>query len=131
LVFQLLIPANLPAVMVDGNRLLQSIEHLVENAIKFTPYNGEIKIEVAQMKNSIDIMVTDTGAGIPAKFHERIFDKFYQIDQSTTRSVEGAGIGLSLARHIVELHGGVISVLSKEGEGSTFKISLPKQHILT
>ena len=129
--FQLLIPANLPAVMIDGNRLLQSIEHLIENAIKFTPFNGEIKIEVAQMKNSIDIMVTDTGEGIPVKFHERIFDKFYQIDQSTTRAVEGAGIGLSLARHIVELHGGVISVLSKEGEGSTFKISLPKQHILT
>lgn len=129
--FQLLIPANLPAVMIDGNRLLQSIEHLIENAIKFTPFNGEIKIEVAQMKNSIDIMVTDTGEGIPVKFHERIFDKFYQIDQSTTRAVEGAGIGLSLARHIVELHGGIISVLSKEGEGSTFKISLPKQHILT
>jgi two-component system OmpR family sensor kinase len=83
------------------------------------------------MKNSIEIMVTDSGPGIPVKFHERIFDKFYQIDQSTTRAVEGAGIGLSLARHIVELHGGTISVLSKEGEGSTFKISLPKQHILS
>jgi signal transduction histidine kinase len=129
--FQLLIPANLPDVMIDSGRLLQSIEHLVENAIKFTPYSGEVKIEVALMKNSVEIMVTDSGQGIPAKFHERIFDKFYQIDQSTTRSVEGAGIGLSLARHIVELHGGMISVLSKEGEGSTFKISLPKQHILT
>lgn len=128
--FQLLIPANLPSVTIDGNRFLQSVEHLIENAIKFTPFNGEIKIEVAQMKNTIDIMITDSGEGIPAKFHERIFDKFYQIDQSTTRSVEGAGIGLSLSRHIVELHGGVISVMSKEGEGSTFKISLPKQHIL-
>lgn len=128
--FHLLIPANLPPVTIDGNRFLQSVEHLVENAIKFTPFAGEIKIEVAQMKNTIDIMVTDSGEGIPAKYHERIFDKFYQIDQSTTRTIEGAGIGLSLARHIVELHGGMISVMSKEGEGSTFKISLPKQHIL-
>lgn len=128
--FQLLIPASLPEVTVDSNRLLQSVEHLIENAIKFTPFKGEIKIEVANMKNSVEIMVTDSGEGIPVKFHERIFDKFYQIDQSTTRAVEGAGIGLSLARHIVELHGGTISVLSKEGEGSTFKISFPKQHIL-
>lgn len=129
--FHLLIPANLPEVTIDFHRFQQSLEHLIENAIKFTPYNGEIKIEIAVMKNSIEIMVTDSGPGIPVKFHERIFDKFYQIDQSTTRAVEGAGIGLSLARHIVELHGGTISVLSKEGEGSTFKISLPKQHILS
>lgn len=129
--FHLLIPANLPEVTIDFHRFQQSLEHLIENAIKFTPYNGEIRIEIAVMKNSIEIMVTDSGPGIPAKFHERIFDKFYQIDQSTTRAVEGAGIGLSLARHIVELHGGTISVLSKEGEGSTFKISLPKQHILS
>ena len=121
----------LPEVTIDFHRFQQSLEDLIENAIKFTPYNGEIRIEIAVMKNSIEIMVTDSGPGIPVKFHERIFDKFYQIDQSTTRAVEGAGIGLSLARHIVELHGGTISVLSKEGEGSTFKISLPKQHILS
>jgi signal transduction histidine kinase len=128
--YQLLMPAQLPAVELDGNRLVQAVEHLISNAIKFTAYNGEISVEIAQLKNSIDIMVSDNGRGIPEKYTERVFDKFYQLDQSTTRSVGGAGIGLTLARHIVELHGGSISVMSKEGEGSTFKISLPKKHIL-
>ncbi len=129
--FHLLIPVNLPPLSLDSGRFLQCVEHLIENAVKFSPFEGEIRIEVAVMKNSVDLMVTDNGPGIASKYHERIFDKFYQIDQSTTRTVEGAGIGLSLARHIVQLHGGTIGVLSKEGEGSTFKISLPKQHILT
>jgi signal transduction histidine kinase len=128
--YQLLIPAQLPAAELDGNRLAQAVEHLISNAIKFTAYHGEISVEIAQLKNSIDIMVSDNGRGIPEQYTDRVFDKFYQIDQSTTRTVDGAGIGLSLARHIVELHGGTISVMSKEGEGSTFKISLPKKHIL-
>jgi signal transduction histidine kinase len=128
--FHLLIPVSLPSLTIDAGRFQQSIEHLIENAIKFSTFGGEIRIEVAMMKNSVEIMVTDSGEGIAAKFQERIFDKFYQIDQSSTRTVGGAGIGLSLARHIVQLHGGSIGVSSKEGGGSTFKISLPKQHIL-
>ncbi len=127
---QLLIPAQLPAVELDVQRFIQAVEHLIDNAIKFTSYNGEISVEIAALKNSIDILVSDTGLGIPAEYRDRVFDKFYQVDQSNTRTVGGAGIGLSLARHIVELHGGTISVASKEGEGSTFKISLPKKYIL-
>lgn len=126
----LLIPANLPPVNVDGGRLGQAVEHLIENAVKFTPYDGRVSVEVAQTKASVDILVTDSGNGIPSKLQDKIFDKFYQIDQSTTRAFEGAGIGLSLARHIVELHGGHIAVQSAQEKGATFKISLPKKHIL-
>lgn len=124
------IPAGLPMVLLDGNRMKEAVGHLFENAIKFTPYEGRVTVDVKVEPQSVDILVSDTGRGIPAKFVDRIFDKFYQVDQSNTRDVEGAGIGLTLALHIVDLHGGTISVASKEGQGSTFKISLPNEHVL-
>ncbi len=128
--YELFVPKDLPALNVDANRLEQAIEHIIENAIKFTDFNGRVSTRVEDRKNAIEIIVSDNGRGIPAKYIDRIFGKFYQVDQSTTRSVDGAGIGLTLAKHIIDLHGGQITVTSKEGDGSTFKITLPKEHVI-
>lgn len=118
-----------PIVAMDGPRFIQAIGHLIENAIKFTGFGGNVGMHALMTTDAIEIHVHDTGSGIPSKYVERIFDKFYQVDQTTTRSAEGAGIGLSLARTIVELHGGKIIVTSVEGKGSTFTVTVPLSHI--
>lgn len=128
--YEIFVPKDLPVVQVDAARLGEAIGHIVENAIKFTEYGGSVALDVAEMDRGIDVRITDTGRGIPPKYSERIFGKFYQVDQSTTRSVDGAGIGLTLAKHIVDLHGGSIVVQSKEGQGSTFTIHLPGELIV-
>jgi two-component system phosphate regulon sensor histidine kinase PhoR len=117
------------SVVVDTERLSQAISHLIENAIKFTSYDGRVEVSVDENAEAFIVEVADSGRGIATRNLERIFDKFYQVDQSSTRDVEGAGIGLSLAKHLVGLHGGRIDVKSREHEGSTFTIVLPKQHV--
>ncbi len=117
-------------VHVDADRLTDAVGHLIENAIKFTAFDGRVELHCYEEMESIRIAVEDSGRGIAARNVERIFEKFYQVDQSSTREVEGAGIGLSLARHIVDLHGGRIEVVSHEEKGSTFTIILPKTYVL-
>ncbi len=128
--YELVLPSNPPGIVVDVTRLMQATEHLIDNGIKFTPFGKTITVKAEATESDIRIMVIDTGRGIPAKYVDRIFDKFYQVDQSNTREIGGAGIGLTLARQIVHLHGGTIEVQSKENEGSSFIIRLPKEHIL-
>lgn len=124
------IPDPLPAVFIDVQRMALACEHLINNAVKFTPYGKRVSFKIENEPHALNIHFMDTGKGIPAKYIDRIFDKFYQVDQSNTREFEGAGIGLTLARQIVQLHGGSIIVTSKEGEGSTFTIHLPKEHVI-
>jgi len=126
--YTLLATPTLP-VTVDAERLAQAVGHIIENAIKFSSYDGRVDVSIEDSADSIGISVSDSGRGIPSKKMEKIFDKFYQVDQSSTRDVEGAGVGLSLAQHLVNLHGGRIDVKSRENEGSTFTIILPKQHV--
>lgn len=128
--YQLILPDPLPGIVVDINRFSQSIEYLIDNAIKFTPVKGKICVKANVTESDLIVSVEDNGKGIPAKYLEKIFDKFYQVDQSTTREIGGAGIGLTLARQIINLHGGKITVYSKENEGSVFTIHLPKELVL-
>lgn len=128
--YELSVPADLPSVNVDAQRLGEAIGHMLENAIKFTEFGGAVSLEVVDHDDKLNLVIKDNGRGIPPKYVERIFSKFYQVDQSTTRSVDGAGIGLTLAKHIVDLHGGSIAVLSKEGHGSTFTITLPAELVV-
>jgi len=128
--YRLNISPHVKMVHIDINRMIQAVEHLVDNAIKFTPVGGTVGVDLVQNDHSIDILIKDTGCGVPKEFKEKIFDKFYQVDQSSTRKHQGAGIGLSLALHIIRLHGGTIGLESKENIGSTFTISLPKDRIL-
>jgi signal transduction histidine kinase len=115
----------------DPDRLQQVFWNLFANAAKFTPNGGRItvRLEYAQGKDAVRMSVTDTGAGIDPKFLPYVFDRFRQADSSSTRSHGGLGIGLTIVRHIVELHGGTVRADSRgEGEGATFTVQLPLTH---
>ena len=117
---------NLP-VIFDPDKMEKVFYNLLSNAFKFTPINGEIKVVVKELKDSIvEIKIKDKGIGIPADRLANIFDRFYQVDGSQTREHEGTGIGLALAKEFIELHKGIITVNSKEGEGSEFIVQLPR-----
>ena len=116
---------KLGAIEMKGNksRLQRVISNLLDNAIKFTPEGGRVRMEVVEAKQGIKVEICDTGIGIPEELQERIFDRFYRRDPS--RAIEGNGLGLCLARAILRAHGGDVIVESVEGEGSCFRIELP------
>ncbi len=116
---------TLPRIWGDSERLTQVVINVLSNAIKFTPDNGKITITAEENTDSIKISITDTGIGIPQDKLLRIFDRFYQVDGSTSRRYGGMGLGLSICKSIVEKHNGSIWAES-EGKGTTFYIVLPK-----
>lgn len=110
----------------DANRLQQVIWNLLSNAIKFTPKGGRVEVRLEREDSEVKICVNDTGQGIHAEFLPFIFDPFRQADSTSTRKHGGLGLGLSIVRHLVELHGGSVQAESPgEGCGATFTISLP------
>jgi signal transduction histidine kinase len=110
----------------DRDRLQQVFWNLLSNAVKFTPREGEIGIEVGRKDSHVRIRITDTGEGIDEDFLPFVFERFRQSDNAATRRSGGLGLGLSLARNIVELHGGSIDAHSEgRGHGSIFTVSLP------
>ena len=113
-------------VLGDADRLQQVIWNVLSNAIKFTPEGGRVMVRLQQIGGSAEIRVTDTGAGIRPDFLPYVFDRFRQAESTITRSHGGLGLGLSIVRHMVELHGGSVGVHSEgEGKGATFTVSLP------
>ena len=112
-------------VLADRDRILQVITNLLDNAIKFTPDGGEVEASVWRTGAEGVVSVTDTGRGIPADDLLRIFDRFYRVDRSRSREAGGTGLGLAIAKHIVEAHGGRITVASRINSGSTFTFTLP------
>lgn len=110
----------------DYERLQQIVWNLLSNAIKFTPAGGKVHVQLNMAESNIELTVTDTGVGIKPEFLPFIFNRFTQADSSTTRTYGGLGLGLSIVKHLTELHGGTVGVLSKgEGKGTTFIVSLP------
>ena len=110
----------------DPARLQQVVWNLVSNAIKFTPTGGSVTVELCRLDGYAEIVVTDTGAGIPADFMPDLFERFRQASAMTTRRHGGLGLGLSIAKHLAELHGGSIRASSGgEGKGATFTVTLP------
>ncbi len=110
----------------DAARLQQAIWNLLSNAIKFTPAGGRIEVSLTQEAETVEISVRDTGVGIRPDVLPQVFDRFHQADQSITRRFGGLGLGLSIVKHLVELHGGSVQAESPgEGEGATFLIRLP------
>jgi CheY-like chemotaxis protein/anti-sigma regulatory factor (Ser/Thr protein kinase) len=110
----------------DPDRLQQVVWNLVMNAVKFTPRGGRIQVALQRADPHVEIVVTDTGCGIEANVLPFIFERFRQGDSSTTRAHAGLGLGLALARHLVELHGGTLSAHSDgENRGATFTVQLP------
>jgi signal transduction histidine kinase len=113
-------------LMADSRRLQQVLWNLVHNAIKFTPRGGRVEIHVQQSDGELHIHVRDNGQGISQSFLPHVFERFRQEDSTTTRQASGLGLGLSIAKQIVELHGGTIAALSDgEHKGSTFVVRVP------
>jgi CheY-like chemotaxis protein len=113
-------------VLGDANRLQQVIWNLLSNAIKFTPEGGDVRLNVGRRNGSVAIEVRDTGAGIRSDFLPHIFEPFRQAESTTTRVHGGLGLGLSIVRYLVELHGGRIVAESEgDGKGATFVVELP------
>ena len=120
------IDAGVASVSGDPDRLQQVIWNLVSNAVKFTPAGGRVTVRLREVDDQAEICVMDTGAGIAPGFLPHIFERFRQADSTTTRRHGGLGLGLAIARHIVEMHGGTIDAHSEgEGKGSTFRVCLP------
>jgi two-component system, OmpR family, phosphate regulon sensor histidine kinase PhoR len=109
----------------DEERLKQVIVNLIDNAIKYTLENGEIKIGITKTEKDVIISVSDNGVGIPKDDLPRIFERFYRVDKTRSRDMGGSGLGLSIVKHILELHNSTIKVESEEGKGTRFEFNLP------
>jgi signal transduction histidine kinase len=120
------IPENLSKIQGDRDKLIQVFLNLLSNALKFTNRNGSVEIKAIEFEKNIEVHVRDNGVGIPAEELDKIFDKFYQVDNTYSRAYGGSGIGLAITKGIVEGIGGKIRVESKPGSGSDFILTLNK-----
>jgi two-component system, OmpR family, phosphate regulon sensor histidine kinase PhoR len=114
------------SVPADPAKLHDILRNLVENAANYSPERGTITISSRRAGDQVEIVVADRGPGIPAADLPRIFERFYRVDRSRTRDPGGTGLGLSIVRHLVELHGGKVSAVNREGGGALFTVALPK-----
>lgn len=113
-------------IIGDETRLNQIVNNLLNNAVKFTPENGKVNVNLSNTNGAIQLKISDTGIGIAPQFLPHIFDRFRQADSTTRRAQSGLGLGLTIVRHLTELHGGKINAASSgAGKGSTFTIELP------
>jgi signal transduction histidine kinase len=119
------VPDDLPAVNIDWQRVNEVLHNILENAVVHTRKGGTIKIAASQKDKWVEVSVSDTGEGIPAEDLPHIFDRFYRVDKSRARATGGSGLGLTIAKRLIEAHGGTIVVQSKLREGSRFSFTLP------
>lgn len=119
------IPGNLSEVSIDAEKMYWAMSQLTDNAIKFNRPNGKVAVHLKNGAESVQLVVEDSGIGIPQGKLQEIFEPFYQIDSSSTRKYGGAGLGLSLAKRIIESHGSQLKVESVIGKGSRFAFHLP------
>ena len=109
----------------DEDSISQILENLVDNALKYTPAGGSIKVCWGVEGDRVCLEVKDTGIGIPEQDLPRIFERFYRVDKARSRELGGTGLGLSIVKHLVQAMDGGIEAISREGEGTTFRIRLP------
>jgi signal transduction histidine kinase len=120
------LPSDLPQVQADDDRIIQVLTNLVSNALRYTSEGGEVNVHASRQGNQVQVTVKDTGVGIPPEHLPHIFTRFYRVDKSRSRQAGGSGIGLTIAKYLVEAHGGRIWVESDgQGQGSAFSFTLP------
>ncbi len=119
------LPDNLPLVTIDWQRVNEVLHNLLKNAVAHTPKGGAINVAAGAKGKWVEVSVSDTGEGIPAEDLPHIFERFYRVDKSRARATGGSGLGLTIAKRLIEAHGGTITVQSKLGEGSRFSFTLP------
>jgi len=119
------LPDKLPLVNIDSRRIGEVLHNLLENAVAHTAKEGSITVAAKQWDNWVEVSVTDTGKGIPAEDLPNIFERFYRVDKSRARATGGSGLGLTIAKRLVEAHGGKIEVQSEPGKGSRFSFTVP------
>jgi signal transduction histidine kinase len=126
----LTVETNLPGqpatAEVDRERIGQVLRNLLSNAITHTPEGGRITVDLKDEGHELRLTVADTGVGIPPEDLPYVFERFYRVDPSRVRATGGAGLGLTIAKRLVEAHGGTISVESELGKGTQFTLTLPK-----
>ncbi len=123
--FKLNFPANYPVIQGDEARLRRVFDNLLSNAVKYSPEGGLIEVGGSYSRSAVTVYVRDQGVGISPDDQEHIFERFYRVDGALSRKTQGTGLGLYLARAIIDAHNGAIRVESKPGEGSTFVFTLP------
>jgi len=123
--FEAEIPEGLPDVMADPDAMVTVLVNLLDNAYKYSRDDKHIALRVTSESQSVHFAVSDNGVGIPRRALKRIFKRFYQVDRTLSRRAEGCGLGLSIAKFIVDAHAGTIRVESRPGQGSTFTVTLP------
>ncbi|OQY45626.1 MAG: hypothetical protein B6242_09940 [Anaerolineaceae bacterium 4572_78] len=128
--FEVEFPHDFPYILADYARMWEVITNLINNAIKYSPNGGMIKLGGEVLDNTVRLFVTDEGIGIPPSAHSIIFERFHRIDNSLTRKAKGTGLGLFLVKSVVEAHGGTVWVESQPGMGSTFWVELPMEKIV-
>ncbi|HEY4488666.1 MAG TPA: ATP-binding protein [Candidatus Paceibacterota bacterium] len=124
IVLDIQIDPNLPPLEIDEDKLEFAISNLVDNAIKYTPERGRVEVRARVENSAVVISIKDSGIGIPDAEHDRVFTKFFRSRRAKALHTDGSGLGLYVAKNIVEHHGGKISFDSKEGQGTTFRIAI-------
>jgi two-component system phosphate regulon sensor histidine kinase PhoR len=117
--------SDAPPIRADGTRLQEVLYNLLENAVKYSRENGEIRLQAAQRNSEIVLSVSDDGIGISKDDLPRIFERFYRADKARTRELGGTGLGLAIVKHIAQLHGGRVEAESEPGRGTTIRVLLP------
>jgi two-component system, OmpR family, sensor histidine kinase SenX3 len=119
-------PEGATVVLGDERQLVSAVVNLLDNAIRYSEPGSEVALEAGGDERWVTVTVRDQGIGIPARDLERIFERFYRVDRARSRETGGTGLGLSIVRHVATNHGGTVEVSSREGEGSTFTLHLPR-----
>jgi len=120
------LPADLPSVLADRDRLVQVVLNLVDNAVKYTPEGGRVTVQArTATEGQVEIDVMDTGIGIPPIDLPRITERFYRVDKARSRELGGTGLGLAIVKHLVFAHGGQLRIESEPGRGTTVHVALP------
>ncbi|HSO49733.1 MAG TPA: ATP-binding protein, partial [Acidimicrobiia bacterium] len=118
---------DIAPVRVSGSRrdVAIAVRNLLDNAVRYTPPGGSISVELASLGDDAVLRIRDTGDGIPTRDLNRVFERFYRVDNARARATGGTGLGLAIVKHVVESHGGSVDVESELGVGSTFTVHLP------